>query len=166
MPTAFQSVQLWSCLSPSIVSKILKRHIYMLIIIDHLEHNHPLSTFQWGVSGGKIYSYSSAASDRSMVSGLGEWTGFLCCLFFTFVRHLILCLTHHWCQKFTHLISMRPLADGLTTTLPTDLKWLLWMAQSSQQLQRSRKSHRALCLGPGCSSFILMTYQASSRISF
>ena len=35
-----------------IVSKILERHIYMLII-DHLEHNHPLSAFQWGFLEGR-----------------------------------------------------------------------------------------------------------------
>ena len=36
-----------------IVSKILERHIYMLIFIDHLEHNHPLSAFQWGFLEGR-----------------------------------------------------------------------------------------------------------------
>ena len=34
-----------------IVSKVLERHIHILII-DHLQHSHPLSAFQWGFLAG------------------------------------------------------------------------------------------------------------------
>ena len=35
-----------------ILSKVLERHIFM-IVMDHLQHNHPLSAFQWGFLEGR-----------------------------------------------------------------------------------------------------------------
>ena len=58
----------------------------------------------------------------------------------TFARLSIRCLTNHWWPKFILLILMNVSVDGLTTTLLTDVKWLLSMAQSPQKLQYSQVS--------------------------
>ena len=105
-----------------IVSKILERHIYM-VINDHLEHNHPLLAFQWGFLDGRSTVTALLHLTNQWFQALegGLDVGAVLLDF----RKAFDSVSHSPLMSKIHLISMRPLANGLTTTLPTNLKWLL-----------------------------------------